>query len=74
MKTLSIQVGIFLTSVVCTLQLGGCAASVQESSLSSPSVGFVPEMDEPSGRGNVYRVTPEEVNVEYPFSILGKGR
>jgi len=63
-----IQVVKFGVILVAVLILISCAATTQ-TSLRASSMGFTKELDEPSARGQLTRVSPEQSNVKYRFCL-----
>jgi Tol biopolymer transport system component len=51
----------FLVTVSC--------ATIPQSSLRASSMGFTKELDEPSARGQLMRVSPEQSNAKYRFCL-----
>lgn len=59
------KVSIFIIGV---LFLASCATTMQ-TSLEASKMGFTKELDEPSARGQLSRISPEQSNVKYRFCI-----
>jgi len=54
--------------IVALLMLISCATTTQ-TSLKASKMGFTKELDEPSARGQLSRISPEQSNVMYRFCI-----
>lgn len=54
---------IALGSVAALLIASGCSSSKQNYLLEAPAYGFVPEVEEPGVRGQIVRVSPENLEV-----------
>jgi len=51
------------------LLVASCALNQQASYIKAPISGFTKEIDEPSARGQLIRISPEQSSVEYRFEL-----
>lgn len=63
-----VKLANLLILIVTLLVLLSCATTTQ-TSLRASSMGFTKEIDEPSARGQLTRVSPEQSNVKYRFCL-----
>jgi len=54
---------------MCFVLLGGCAHNVVDAHIQADASGFTEELDEPSARGQLRRISPEQSHVLYRFAL-----